>query len=173
MRSRFRLLMLAMGACLCLLSTSVQSAERRYKVEAALLYSFFNYITWPGYDTPQALHDPVICVYGQDPILGYLDYVRLKIASERKLSVRTVLDNEGLAGCHILFLRHRLPYRLMESLPRETLTVFKPDDPLDRGGMIELAQDMERIAIRVNQSQLERQGFQTSSRLLELAQKVR
>jgi hypothetical protein len=156
---------------LCASSSIPVADERQYKIEAAYLYNFFNYITWPGYPAPQALENPVICVYGGDPILPYLNYMREKVTGQRSLSVRSVADEPSSEGCNILFMRHRtLP---SASLPASTLTVFKPDDPLDSGGMIELAQDGDRISIKIHQSQLEKNGFSVSSRLLDLAQRER
>jgi hypothetical protein len=143
--------------------------ERQYKIEAAYLYSFFNYITWPGYNSSQKLEKPVICVYGNDPILPYLDYVKNKMASERTLTIRNISDVSAAGGCHVLFSRHSALARA--NIAPDTLLVSKLDDPLDRGGsMIDLSEDGDHIAIRINQSQLEQNGFQVSSRLLELAQ---
>ena len=93
------------------------------------------------------------------------------VAIERQLDLRVVTDGKSVEGCHILFMRHRVLQTA--SLGANTLTVFKPDDPLDRAGMIELADDAGRISLKINQSQLERQGFMISSRLLDLAQGVR
>lgn len=157
-------------AALCVLTTPALAQERQYKVEAAFLYSFFNYITWPGYDTPQALKDPVICIYGDDPLVPYLKYVSNKVSAERNLTLRTVSRN-STDGCHLLFMRHRLPD--ISGVDSKTLTVFMPDDPLDRGGLIELTQEEQRIAVKIDQSNMERRGFLISSRLLQLAKRVR
>ena len=42
------LLILATGAFLCAFSPSARANERQYKIEAAFLYNFFNYITCPS-----------------------------------------------------------------------------------------------------------------------------
>lgn len=162
-----------LSALLCLWPEGAVAEDRQYKLEAAFLYSFFNYITWPGYATPQDLIEPVICVYERDPILDYLEYVRRKMSNERNLSVRVVNKVEEMESCHMFFIRHRIPYHFEKAIPKHTLTVLKPDDPLDRGGLIELAEDEERIAIRIDQSELEAHGFRASSRLLELAKVAR
>lgn len=167
---------LVFGAALVTAAFSLPAAsasERQYKVEAAYLYSFFNYITWPGYNSPQELLNPVICIYGKDPIVKYLKYVANKVAGERSLTVRPITKSSEIGGCNIFFMRHRISYSMLSSLPADTLTVFKPDDPLDRGGMIELSQDAERINIKINQAALDRNGFTASSRLLELAMRMR
>lgn len=162
---------LSLVSMLCIQPAMAQ--QRQYKIEAAFLYSFFNYITWPGYESPQALFEPVICVYGKDPILPYLEYVRNRTNVTRTLSVRSVSQPEQTGGCHILFMRHTIPDHIADTLDDSVLTVLKPDDPLDRGGMIELAEEEERILIKINQPKLEQQGFHASSRLLQLAKSIR
>jgi hypothetical protein len=163
--------MLVLMAMVNIFSSSAYAEERQYKIEAAFLYSFFNYITWPGYSAPQELAKPVICVYGNDPIVPYLNYIRGKMATERLLTVRVLGNIENAGGCHILFMRHRIESDRSNDLANDTLTVVKLDDPLDRGGMIELSEDGERIAIKINQPSLEKNGFQISSRLLDLVQR--
>lgn len=163
----------AIAVILCLASGQARADARQYKIESAYLYSFFNYITWPGYAAPQDLHKPLICIYGKDPIQPYLEYIRNKVSGERSLSLRSIADGDDTQDCQILFVRHRLPSYMLSSLSKNTLVVFKPDDPLDRGGMIELSEDGERIAMKIDQDQLERKGFQVSSRLLSLARGVK
>lgn len=164
---------LAVLVTLLIFSNPSLAEERQYKLEAAFLYSFFNYITWPGLLSPQDLQKPIVCVYGDDPIIPYLSYISNKMAEERTLIVKTVKYAEAIAGCNIYFIRHRLSQDMEQSIPNDTLVVFKPDDPLDSAGMIELAQDGERISIKIDQPRLEKDGFQISSRLLDLARKVR
>lgn len=163
--------MLVISMSVCIFSFAARAEDRQYKIEAALLYSFFNYITWPGYSTPHELREPVICVYDKDPLLPYLDYIRNKRAAERTLTLRSIPDQDAAAGCHIFFIRHHISPRILASLPGSTLTILKPDDPLDRGGMIELSEEGEHISIKINQSQLEENGFLASSRLLALTRK--
>lgn len=155
----------------CALYYSACAEERQYKVETAFLYNFFNYITWPGYGSTQELQKPVICIDENDPIMPYLEYTRSKMAGERAFTIRSISENETPKGCHIFFMRHHISSHLLASLPTNTLTVLKPDDPLDRGGMIELSEDEERISIKIDQPQLEQNGFQVSSRLLDLARR--
>lgn len=164
---------LVAGVIAAIFSNTALADERQYKIESAYIYSFFNYIIWPGYDSPQKLREPTICVSGNDPILPYLNYLREKMQKERALTIRTLANDTAPSDCHMLFVRHRISSHMLDTLADNTLVVLKPDDPLDRGGMIELSEDGDRIAIKVDQSQLEKHGFQVSSRLLGLAQGVK
>lgn len=143
---------------------------REYKIEAAYLYNFFNYVTWPGYASPQELRQPTICLYGTDPIQPYLHYMERKMEGERKLNVRIVQEGASTKGCQMLFLR-RLPSREMEqSIASDTLVVLAAADPLDQGGMIELLHENERVLINIHLPLLSAGGFRISSRLMDLAQ---
>jgi hypothetical protein len=147
--------------------------ERQYKIEAAFLYNFFNYITWPDYTSPQALKQPVICLYNDDPVLTYLTYVQQKMAAERPLTIRTVQDGESLEGCHMLFSRNNRDDTLPQNgLPASLLTVSDRQGSIKNGEMIEVSQEDERMVMKINQSLLAQKGFQVSSRLLSLAEKV-
>ena len=147
-----------------------QENDRYYKVEAAFLYNFFNYITWPGYASPQELHKPTICIYEEDPIQPYLEYVQQKMASERSLDIHVLSNAAAASECNLLFTRHRLTKQDLQVIPSSTLIVTEPLDSLDRGvGMIELDREGQEIQMKINQVDMTEKGFQVSSRLLALA----
>ena len=165
----------AMAVFFYLLAGPVIAEEARYyKIEAAFLYNFFNYITWPGYTSPEALTQPTVCLDGNDPVAPYLGYIQQKMAGKRGLLIRKLHEGEAMTGCHMFFLRRNItPAMTQEAFRTHTLIVSELDDPLDRGGVIALAKEDERILMDINQSLLTENGFQISSRLLDLAQKVR
>ena len=145
-----------------------------HKIEAAYLYNFFNYITWPDYENPQALQQPIICLNGDDPVRPYLNYVQNKFSAERTLSIRVIREGENLNGCHLFFIRSGITSRLMsEALRNRTLLVSEPEDSLERDAMIELIQHDERLVMVIDQTLLSENNFQVSSRLLDLAQKIK
>lgn len=163
-----------LSCCLWSHGAAAQDEERHLKVEAAYLYNFFNYITWPGFSSPRALEDPVICIAYNDPVESYLDYVKEKMAGERTLTVRRMQEGENIDGCNLLFMRSGLTPRMAaESLRQNVLLVSEPEDSLERGGMIELLPQEERLIIIINQTLLSKHGFQVSSRLLDLAHRIK
>ena len=166
---------MAIGALSYLWPLRIVAEEPRYyKIEAAFLYNFFNYITWPGYTSPEALTQPVICIESNDPVGPYLAYVQHKMLGQRGLQVRKVMDNGSLAGCHLLFVRHAVSETgVRDALKNNTLIVAEPEDPLDRGAPLDLVKEEERLTLDIDQSRLTAGGFQISSRLLDLAERVR
>ena len=145
---------------------------RQYKIEAAFLYNFFNYITWPGYSSPAALKQPVICVYEDGSIESYLAYMQQKVAAERKLTIRMLHKDDSAGGCNLLLINTTDNMALKNSLAPDILTVSDKEGYLKHGGMIELVQEDERIVMKINHSLLRENGFTVSSRLLDLAQGV-
>ncbi len=153
-------------------AASAQETDRYHKVEAAFLYNFFNYITWPDYNSPQDMRTANICIFDDDPIKPYLQYVQQKMTSERTLNIQSVNDAAAISKCNLLFTRHRLADDVLKEIPGSTLIVTEPLDSLDRGqGMIELDRDGQGILMHIDQPQLAENGFQVSSRLLALAMK--
>jgi hypothetical protein len=163
----------ALGLLLYLPPAQAEEA-RYYKIEAAFLYNFFNYITWPGYASPEALMQPTICLDGNDPVEPYLAYIQQKMISQHRLHVHTLHEGDSFEGCNMLFLRGTMSEdRLRDALKNHTLIVTGPDDPVDRGGMIQLTKEDERLVMDIDQSLLIQGGFKVSSRLLDLAEQIR
>lgn len=176
-RSRMRAAVtMALIALTCMASTASAATERQYKLEAAFLYNFFNYINWPGYSAPQGLTEPVVCVEGNDPVIRYLEYVQQKL-TDRQLHIRNTEDTRSAEGCHILFIRsaagREMAQRARSALESHTVVVATAMDLLDYGGTITITPSGERMAVEINQTLLQRHGFQVSSRLLELARRVK
>jgi len=166
-------------ACCLLLSMvhKVQADEREYKIEAVFLYNFFNYITWPGYHTPEDMKQATICIPGGDPIRPYLEYIQHKRAQERKLDIRQINDGIPLTECRIFFIREINDSAIakLHSLTESDGILLVSTEPafVDKGGMIGLVPEGERMAFEIDNSQLAHAHFQVSSRLLDLATRVK
>lgn len=147
--------------------------ERQFKIESAFLYNFFNYITWPGYDAPEDLMRPVVCVYGNDPVLKPLDYVKQKMSEDRSFAIRRLALGTKPEGCQMAFIRSgtRADVQRVIGTPG-VLTVSSESDFVEEGGMVQLVHNEGRIIFEINNSLLSKYGFQASSRLLALARKV-
>lgn len=149
-----------------------RAAERQYKIEAAFLYNFFNYITWPGVSAKE-LKQPVICVMADDPIVPYLQYVQRKMREERALSIRQTTPEQGVQGCHLLYQRANGQTPIWEHAHEShTLIVTIGDEP-QGVGMINLFQQKDHLAMHINHTHMAEMGYEVSSRLLALAEHVR
>ena len=147
---------------------TTDSMAHQYKLEAAFIYNFFNYITWPGYHAPDELASATVCVAAGDPVEPYLAYVQQKMTEQRQLVVRRLSADGNAEGCQLFFARHNLPPQLKASSAVLTVTA-----DASSAGMIAMHEVDGRMALTINNTALSEQGFQASSRLLSLAQEVK
>lgn len=159
---------LLLAALLFPFAAQPQEIGRQYKVEAAFLYNFFNYITWPGYDSPEELVKPTLCVDKEDPVEPYLRYIQQHTKGARSLTIHKMTSGESPAKCNLLFTRQ--PLHNKWEIPNDTLIVLESDDDLEREGMIELEQQADHMVVIIHNNWMQDKGFKVSSRLLDLAE---
>ena len=146
-----------------------------YDVEAAYLFNFAKFITWP----PNTLSQPAftICILGDDPFGRVLDSTVAdeKINGKRVIDKRIAHPQEAL-GCSILYISDSEEERVgrILSLLRDApvLTVSNVPGFVERGGMIQFVLDNGRIRFLVNLEPAQRDGLALSSELLKVAVKV-
>jgi hypothetical protein len=141
------------------------------------LFNFSHFVEWP----PSAFASPdapfVIGVFGYDPFGTQLDEVaRGETVNGRPLVVRRVRNAAEAADCQILFMHHSEAARLDDVLAalshRSTLTVSDLDEAGQRGVMIALATENNRIRLRVNVDSARAAHLTISSKLLRSAEIV-
>jgi len=167
----------ALVAMAMLLASSVCSAASEYEVKAVFLFNFSHFVEWPAAAFPGPDAPFVIGVFGHDPFGSGLDEAaRGETINGRPLVVRRVSDVDGAAGCQILFMHRSEEARMREVLGaldhRSTLTVSDLADAGERGVMIALATENNRIRLRVNVDSARAARLTISSKLLRSAEIV-
>ncbi len=147
-----------------------------YEVKAAFIYNFAKYISWPEAPT-EAGRPFVVGIVGRDPFGPMLDDVmRGKRIQNRTIVVRRFAGVEDVADCHILFVgssEKSEVQRIVEALRRApVLTIGDMDQFAERGGMINLITEENRVRFEINLEAAERAGLTPSSQLLRLARIV-
>ena len=152
-----------------------------YQVEAAFLYHFAKYVTWP----PQAFAGPddpiLIGVLGEDPFGDDLKQTlaREKPVQGRPLKVVSGRNPAELARCHILFIsasetpRLKQHFEVLERARSAALTVGESKDFLDVGGAIRFVVEKNKVRFEIATRAAERAGISISSKLLSLARNTR
>jgi YfiR/HmsC-like len=144
-----------------------------YDVEAAYLFNFSKFITWPADSGSLS-----ICVLGDDPFGQALD----KIVTGEKVEGKSVVDkritrSEEASSCSILYISaseaSRLSRILLAVKDAPVLTVSDLPDFLDRGGMIQFVLRDSRVRFAVNLAPTQHDGLALSSELLKVAVSVR
>jgi hypothetical protein len=150
------------------------SVADEYGLKAAFLYQFTKYVSWPDAgDGPVA-----ICVLGDDPFGSRLDQtLDGKTVGGEPIRARRIATASAGRSCRIVFVSRSERARLGETLAalggHPTLTVADMPGFPQRGGMINLKVEDDRIKLEVNPDNAERAGLKIRSELLRLADVVR
>ena len=148
-----------------------------YEMKAVFIYNFAKYIQWPGVATPETDKPFVVGLIGKDPFGPLLDDVmRGQRVQSRAVVVRRFATVQEVANCHILFIGSSEQgnlQRILEAVRRApVLTVGDMDHFAERGGMINLTTEDNRIRFEINMEAIERSGLKAGSQLLRLARLV-
>lgn len=159
-----------------LMAAASAQTPTEYQVKAAFLYNFAKFIQWPS-EPPVDEGAFVISILGRDPFGRALDdTLQGKTIDNRKIILRRVSRVEDVGPSQILFIsdseRDRLPQILEQMGTRAVLTVGEMSQFAERGGVIRLKMDQDRIRFEINVAAAERSGLRISSQLLKLAEIV-
>lgn len=168
---RFRKFALLGFSLLCLLlPPPAYAREDEKEVIAVFLFNFLNFVQWPNTsaDTPMQ-----ICVYGEEDIVDILRYVKER--KNRPVNIVTIMKNDNVAACHILYISHRKAADMGEIL-RATqrtpqLTVSDESNFTSKGGIIEFVKG-KKLKLLVNRQAYQDKGLKMDPRLLQLAEVV-
>jgi len=147
----------------------------QYDVEAAYLFNFGRFVSWPITEPPSGQF--LICILGDDPFGLTLD----KTVSGENLHGKRVADKrishpQDAVGCSILYISSSESSRLSKILPllkdAPVLTVSDMPDFAQQGGMIQFIVRDGRVRFVVNMGPTQTDGLALSSELLKVALEV-
>src|SRR5437867_3437041 len=175
--------------CLCLLlalwvaisgglvASAETPAPTMHQVEAAFLFNFAKFVTWPDDAFQLSGSSLIIGVLGEDPFGAVLEEtIRDKTVMGKKLAVKRFVRIQDAVNSHILFLSSSeesqlLP--LLKVLEKATvLTVSDMEQFAERGGMVAFTVEDQKVRFNVNVEAVERAGLKMGSQLLKLARIV-
>ncbi|HEV2398324.1 MAG TPA: YfiR family protein [Candidatus Sulfotelmatobacter sp.] len=146
------------------------------QVEAAYLYNFGKFVTWPS-DLARSADTFEICLIGKDPFGSILDAtVSGESINGKKIAIARISRMQEGSACNIVFISSseasHLPGIVVESRRMHVLTVSDMPHFAERGGMIGLIDQDGRIRFEVNRNEAELSHLGLSSELLKVAVKV-
>ena len=152
-------------------------APTQHQVQAAFLFNFAKFVTWPDDAFQRSGDSLIIGVLGEDPFGAVLDEViRDKTVMGRKLAVKRFVRIQDAANSHILFLSSSeesdLPQMMKVLEKTAVLTVSDMERFAERGGMIAFTVEDQKVRFNVNVDAVERAGLKVGSQLLKLARIV-
>ena len=156
-------------------SEAQQTRPTESQVKAAYLFNFGKFVRWPvlaaGVDSLK------ICVLGSNSFGTVLDAtVKGETISGKRVTTRNIPSIHEADGCHILFVsmseETRLSTILASAKRLPALTVSDIPRFAERGGMIGLVNQEDRIRFEVNMAPIEDARLTVSSELLKVALRV-
>jgi hypothetical protein len=152
-------------------------APTMHQVEAAFLFNFAKFVTWPDDAFQRSGSALIIGVLGEDPFGTVLEEtIRDKTVMGKKLAVKRFVRIHDAMNIHILFLSSSEESQLLpmlKALEKTTvLTVSDMDQFAERGGMVAFTVEDQKVHFNVNVDAVERAGLKMGSQLLKLARIV-
>jgi hypothetical protein len=154
-----------------------QAAADEYRIKAAFLFHFAQFIEWP--DGALDARDPslILCIFDDEPRLAEMQStVEGKLIGSRVLRVRLLSPALELQGCNIVFLSRDQAQRQAAVLRRlrgqPMLTVGESANFLSEGGIIRFHLEENKIHFDINHGASDLSHLKISSQLLLLASAV-
>lgn len=171
--SRLRAL-LALFLVVALTPLGAAPSPNEYALKAVFLYNFCRFIEWPDSAFPSRSGPLVIGVVGADPFGQMLEEA---IAGEtyhgRPIQIAHFSSPRQIRPCHLLFVSEANAGQLDQILAAvagmNVVTVGETETFLDRGGMIALIAEQNRVRLRINSTALRTKRLNVSSKLLQVA----
>jgi hypothetical protein len=163
------------GLVAALFPFATQAATKEDAVKAGFVYNFTKFITWPTHATPQTNFN--LCVVGDDQLDGSLEALYGKLIGDKPLILQRNPADEALKDCHLVFVADDAKQNIQEVLQKfnglPAATVSDSPDFIQKGGMIGLIRDGNRVGFEINLAPANAAGLRISSQLLKLAKHVK
>ena len=172
---------LLLGLWVAVSSSVITRAEAptstKHQMQAAFLFNFANFVTWPEETSSGGSHSFTIGVLGEDPFAAVLEeIINDKTVRDKKLAVKRFGRIQDAVNSHILFLsasqNDHLPHILKVLESTSILTVSDMEQFAERGGMIAFTMEDQKVRFTINVEAAERAGLKIGSQLLKLARIV-
>jgi hypothetical protein len=145
-----------------------------YALKSVFLYNFCHFIEWPESAFSSPNEPLIIGIIGDDPFGSLLkEAIQDESYHNRPITIEHYRTPRDIKHCHLLFVSRSESARLdaiISAIHSQSIaTVGETDDFLDRGGMIALPTDRNRVHLKVNPAALRAANLSVSSKLLRVA----
>jgi hypothetical protein len=163
----------AIGLCCMSGAAAAQDAPEEAEIQAAFLFNFGKFVEWP----PIAFQHGgpfTICVIGDPKLSDAVELLaRGKNINGKEVRVHRLNSHDVADACHILFIgrdarKEKGPLlAAVRNIP--VLTVGEEEGFEEQGGILNLANEKDRIQLQANPEAARQAGLTISSKLLSLA----
>lgn len=150
---------------------------REEEVKAEFLERFAQFIDWPEGSLGDQAAPFSLCILGRTSLQPYLEEMASsRKIKERPIALREVNDALSIEGCDLLWISTMAEGTLGRVLAKTTgkpvLTVSDTAGFAERGVLINLQLQDNRVGFEINLAQARRSGLHFSSKLLKLGRIV-
>lgn len=151
------------------------SSPTEYALKSVFLYNFCRFMEWPNTAFSSPDEPLIIGVLGEDPFGSFLkEAVEGETYHGRPIRIEHYRAAGEIKRCHLLFITRSEAGRINEILAavagKSIVTVGESDTFLEKGGMIALTADRNRVRLRINPASLRAAHVDVSSKLLRVAE---
>ena len=145
-----------------------------YALKSVFLYNFCHFIEWPDSAFTSPNEPLIIGIVGEDPFGTLLkEAVEGETYHNRPIRIEHYRGPRDIKHCHLLFVSRseagRFDAILAAVSDKSVVTVGETEDFLERGGMIALPAERNRVRLRINSTALRAASLEVSSKLLRVA----
>jgi hypothetical protein len=148
-----------------------------YRLKLAFLYNFAQFVQWPADAFRDSGAPLTICVAGENPFQGEIERsLRGRTVGGHPVELRKLNLHEDPHACQMIFVRatekNSTSRILANSKGSSTLTVGEAKGFAERGGIINLTREENKLRFEVNINAAAQTKLKISSKLLALAKIV-
>jgi hypothetical protein len=156
---------------------AAQSDVSEYRVKAAFMFQFAQFVTWPEDAFKDAASPINFCTLGTDPFGGALEAaLDGKSVGAHPAHVVHLKQRQEASICHMLFVgadnANRLAAVLQSLQSSPVVTVGDIDRFAQQGGMIGLVLENNKVRFEINLDAADRGRVKFNARLITLAKNL-
>jgi len=144
-------------------------------VKAAFIYNFTKFVEWPKSSNNDPNHDLVIGYWGNGSMMTALERLNGRKSQKKIIKVKLISGLCDMDDINVLVIGQDQTLdenMLMDLVKKNILTVSEGMDSLDKGIVIALYKEDDKIRFAINLKVMEGSKLRISSRLLKLAKYV-
>lgn len=162
------------------------TSNQEYRIKAAFLYNFINFVDWPKEKVTDSNELITIGIIGRDPFGKVFEPLKNKQAKDKKVlirrfkgleeSIKSSDQIEAIRKCHLLFVCRSEKQQLRKIINivkgHNVLTVGDMNDLLESGGIVNFVIEDQKVCFEINNNAAKQAKLNIRSKLLRLAKKV-
>ncbi len=154
---------------------AASASQSEYALKSVFLYNFVRFIDWPDSAFASPTEPLIIGIMGDDPFGSLLnEAIEGEKYHNRPIRIDHFRTPADIKRVHLLFVSHANAGRVEQVLAavagKSVVTVSETEDFLNRGGMITLTAEQNRVRLRINPAALHAANLAVSSKLLRVAE---